>query len=86
MKTDPETPSSIRELAAVLSQPKPMRRGSVSERTMKCGKSKLPLPTGSQSAPWPLLQFDPADGWQDAVPLSKSGTGRVGAGANRARS
>ena len=42
MKTDPETPSSIRELAAVLSQPKPMRRGSVSERTMKCGKASCP--------------------------------------------
>ena len=42
MKTDPETPSSIRELAAVLSQPKPMRRGSVSERTLKCGKASCP--------------------------------------------
>src|SRR5215467_7742726 len=42
MKTDPEIPSSIRELAAVLSQPKPMRRGSVSERTMKCGKASCP--------------------------------------------
>ena len=42
MKTHPEIPSSIRELAAVLSQPKPMRRGSVSERTMKCGKASCP--------------------------------------------
>ena len=39
MKIHPEVPSSIRELAAVLSQPQPMRRGSVSERTMKCGKA-----------------------------------------------
>jgi cytochrome P450 len=42
MKIHPEVPSSIRALAAVLSQPKPMRRGSVSERTMKCGKAGCP--------------------------------------------
>lgn len=39
MKIDSAIPSPIRELAAVLSQAKPMRRGSVSERTMKCGKA-----------------------------------------------
>jgi hypothetical protein len=38
----PNVPSSVRELAAVLSQAKPMRRGSVSERTMKCGKAGCP--------------------------------------------
>ena len=42
MKIPTEVPSSISELAAVLSQPKPMRRGSVSERTMKCGKASCP--------------------------------------------
>ena len=42
MKIAPEIPSPVRELAAVLSQPKPMRRGSVSERTMKCGKASCP--------------------------------------------
>lgn len=42
MKIDAEIPSSVRELAAVLSQPKPMRRGSISERTMKCGKASCP--------------------------------------------
>ena len=42
MKTPPDVPSSVRELAAVLSQPKAMRRGSVSERTMKCGKAGCP--------------------------------------------
>lgn len=39
MKIHPEVPASVRELATVLSQPKPMRRGSLSERTMKCGKA-----------------------------------------------
>src|SRR2546430_11145204 len=42
MKIPPEVPSPVRELAVVLSQPKPMRRGSVSERTMKCGKASRP--------------------------------------------
>src|SRR5207244_2665888 len=42
MKIPPEVPSPVRELAVVLSQPKPMRRGSVSERTMKCGKASCP--------------------------------------------
>jgi Family of unknown function (DUF6788) len=42
MKIEPEIPSPVRELATVLSQPKPMRRGSVSERTMKCGKASCP--------------------------------------------
>src|SRR5260370_19286921 len=42
MKTPPDVPSSVRELAAVLSQPKPMRRGSVSEATRKCEKAGCP--------------------------------------------
>src|SRR5260370_20274278 len=42
MKIPPEVPASVRELATVLSQPKPMRRGSLSERTMKCGKAECP--------------------------------------------
>ena len=42
MKIDAEIPPSVRELATVLSQPKLMRRGSLSERTMKCGKANCP--------------------------------------------
>ena len=42
MKIHPEVPASVRELATVLSQPKPMRRGSLSERSMKCGKADCP--------------------------------------------
>ena len=42
MKIDSEIPSSVRELAAALSQPKPMRRGSLTERRMKCGKASCP--------------------------------------------
>lgn len=42
MKINPEIPSSVRELAAILCQPKAMRRGSLSERRMKCGKTSCP--------------------------------------------
>lgn len=42
MKIPSAIPSSVRELATVLSQPKPMRRGSISERAMKCGKASCP--------------------------------------------
>lgn len=34
----PEIPPRVRQLASELAQPQPMRRGSVSDRTIKCGK------------------------------------------------
>ena len=34
----PEIPPRVRQLAGELAQPQPMRRGSVSDRTIKCGK------------------------------------------------
>src|SRR5271166_3978635 len=42
MKTPPMVPSRITQLANALSQPQPMRRGSISERRMKCGKAACP--------------------------------------------
>ena len=33
-----EVPPRVRQLAGELAQPQPMRRGSVSERTIRCGK------------------------------------------------
>src|SRR5580658_644706 len=38
MKTPSVVPSHVTQLASALSQPQPMRRGSISERRMKCGK------------------------------------------------
>jgi len=35
---NPSPPTPLRQLAANLAQPKPMRRGSLSERTIKCSK------------------------------------------------
>lgn len=42
MKTSPVVPSRITQLASALSQPQPMRRGSINERRMKCGKPTCP--------------------------------------------
>lgn len=36
------SPTRLRQLAADLAQPKPMRRGSLAERTIKCGKAGCP--------------------------------------------
>jgi len=35
-------PSRVRQIAAELAEPKPMRRGSLSERTIKCSKPGCP--------------------------------------------
>lgn len=39
MATDPEVPPPVRELAIQLGQPHPMRRGSLTERYVKCSKA-----------------------------------------------
>jgi len=39
MAASPEIPPPVRQLATELAQPRPMRRGSVSERSIKCGKA-----------------------------------------------
>src|SRR6266852_9302318 len=39
MAISPEVPSRVRQLADELTHPQPMRRGSLSERTIKCGKA-----------------------------------------------
>jgi Family of unknown function (DUF6788) len=38
MPTSPSVPPHVRQLAVDLAVPKPMRRGSLSERTIKCSK------------------------------------------------
>lgn len=57
MKTHPEIPASVHELATTLSQPKPMRRGSVSERTMKCGKADCPCQTDPKARHGPYYSW-----------------------------
>jgi hypothetical protein len=38
MRTPDAIPAAVRELATRLAEPQPMRRGSLSERSMKCGQ------------------------------------------------
>jgi hypothetical protein len=57
MKIDREIPAPVRELATVFSQPKPMRRGSVSERTMKCGKASCPCQRDPQARHGPYYSL-----------------------------
>lgn len=42
MPDSPIVPSAVRQLAAQISEPKPMRRGSLSERYVKCSKPGCP--------------------------------------------
>src|SRR6266540_3368924 len=39
MAASPEVPPRVRQLVTELAQPQPMRRGSVSPRSIKCGKA-----------------------------------------------
>lgn len=39
MAASPEIPPRVRQLVTELAQPQPMRRGSVSERSIRCGKA-----------------------------------------------
>lgn len=39
MAASPEVPPRVRQLVTELAQPQPMRRGSLSPRTIKCGKA-----------------------------------------------
>ncbi len=39
MATSPEVPPRVLQLVTELAQPQPMRRGSVSQRSIKCGKA-----------------------------------------------
>lgn len=38
MATSTDVPPRVRQIASDLAQPRPMRRGSVSDRTIRCGK------------------------------------------------
>jgi hypothetical protein len=39
MPTPDDVPAAVREIGGRLAEPRPMRRGSVSERSMKCGQA-----------------------------------------------
>ncbi len=52
-----EVPAPVRELATRLAQPQPMRRGSLSERYVKCGKSGCPCATNPKARHGPYYSL-----------------------------
>ena len=57
-------PEAVGGLAARLADPKPMRRGSVSERYMKCGQSECRCQEGLQARHGPYYSLTRAQGGQ----------------------
>src|SRR5438128_149676 len=51
----PVAPSRVAQLAAELSRPEPIRRGSLYERRMKCGQSACPCQHDPQAAHGPYF-------------------------------
>ena len=76
-------PADVRKLAKELAQARPMRRGSVSERFMKCGPKRVSLPARPAGASRPVLQRHAGRRREDAVAVSERRTGRAGPPASR---
>jgi hypothetical protein len=57
-KTSPlAPPPRVQALSAALGQPQPMRRGSVSQRWMKCGKAGCPCATDPKARHGPYFSL-----------------------------
>ena len=56
------TPALVREFATELSKPRPMRRGSVSERSMKCGRRQCRCQQDPQARHGPYYSLTRAGG------------------------
>ena len=52
-----EVPEQVRSLAAQLSQPRPLRRGSLGERFTKCGKPNCACATDEQARHGPYFSL-----------------------------
>lgn len=57
MPNSPIVPSAVRQLAAQISAPKPMRRGSLSERYVKCSKPGCPCAEQPQARHGPYYSL-----------------------------
>lgn len=55
-------PAAVRELAATLATPAPMRRGSVSERSMKCGRKQCRCHHDAQARHGPYYSLTRIEG------------------------
>ena len=57
-------PATVREFATALAEPTPMRRGSVSERSMKCGRPACRCQHDAQARHGPYYSLTRAEGGQ----------------------
>jgi hypothetical protein len=59
--TDRTVPAKVRDVAAELAEPRPMRRGSVSERSMKCGRKECRCQQDPQARHGPYYSLTRAE-------------------------
>ena len=57
MANTPEVPVAVRKALVALAEPRPMRRGSLSERYMKCNKPGCPCAERSQARHGPYFSL-----------------------------
>lgn len=57
MNNSSSAPPRVSQLAAAFRQPQPMRRGSISERRMKCGKPTCPCQRDSEARHGPYFSL-----------------------------
>ena len=62
MPLSADVPASVRELAIRLADPQPMRRGSVSERSMKCGQAGCRCQQDPQARHGPYFSLTRVEG------------------------
>ena len=70
-------PTVVRKLAKELAEPTPMRRGSVSERFMKCGQKECRCQHDPQARHGPYFTLNVAKRARRGPPLSERGAGRI---------
>jgi hypothetical protein len=78
-----EVPAPVRELAARLGHSQPMRRGSLSERYVKCGKPGCGCAEDPKARHGPYYSLTRAVGGADPLPLPEPRGSPTGARADR---
>ena len=75
-----EVPAAVREAVARLTEPRPMRRGSLSERYMKCNKSGCPCAEHPQARHGPYFSLTRGVGGSTRSRLLSAGQAKVARG------
>ena len=72
-----ELPPAVRQVVTGLSQPRPMRRGSLSERYMKCNKSGCPCAERPEARHGPYFSLTRGVGGSTRSRLLSAGQAKV---------